>query len=1030
MKKTPGNFLFLCGLMLVCSSSIGAAAGRDAVYDLTVELEKSPIGLDVAKPRFSWKIKPETGKHGQMQTAFRILVATKPELLKEGSADVFDSQKVSSDDCVLVDILKNPLNPRTNYHWTVKTWDETNAESDYATPERFDTGYFDQDEWKKDGAIWLESPLKPRRSEPVERWIRHAVVNIDGAMGSGRKIDGKSPPGDYDKFKKLVTDEEADTYANGMKMSMREQIWSGSLLRKDFTAGKIAQARLYISGLGYYRAYLNGRQIGERVLAPSETDFATNVYYNVYDVTEMITASRNCIGVELVTGRWWERPGNFVQTYYQRPVLIARLELTDSNGNVRTIVTDKSWQAGEHGILRQNFWIGELFDANLYPEGWNTPGFAGAKQWKAAIPAGKEPTGVLMRDPMPAERIVEYHKPVAITEPLPGVYVFDYGKYISGRARLKLANAAKGQEIVLRYSEIKAGDAPRPVPTALAWYPGFNNYRQLPGMLQFKRRGSVASNYDLSYGGKDGRPKGSIGSYQFGGGHLYTDMYVARGGREEVFEPKFSWTGFRYVEVLGLRQKPTVDTLNAFTLRTDPQFVGSMRTDNAKLNRVLAGTQASLMANYHSNYHDNAGAERNSFISNEGYTIDNSALWFNMYPQLNKVMTGLLARKEKYGFYPSLYTGTRHMDWFKDRYFHLSSSTSYPNLARGLVAYYNDQRVGREFALQLTDWVKELCEHVYWDHDLYKGSGEHQAETSVGLLPAEKRTRKEVISTPFMKAAWIMYAGHKAAALLNQMGKKEDAELIKGYLSAFNKRLFDDPHLKDHKLFDPESKTWDPEAYVRMGSDNLTFLGDLQPRKPDAELIANIAKEMKELGYMTIGVKSVYNLLSTVTQGGHADIAAAVLQREEYPGMLYSIAKSGGTVAEGWYHQDSYAQIEGLASVGNWFYRDLVGINPSISQPAFRRFELKPNVPGQVGSYNFTFDSPRGEIQSQWTEKAGKVNWTIVIPPNSEAEVHVPTKQKIALQPGMKFQRSENDRQVYEFTSGRYVISFDIMDRR
>jgi alpha-L-rhamnosidase len=1024
MEKMSIKVVFIIlTLFFIIVSSYAAS-----LYDLTVELEKNPVGLDISKPRFSWKLSPEAGKRGQMQTAFRILIATMPELLKEGAADVFDSKKVSSDECVLVDVLQNPLNPRTNYYWTVKIWDETGTAGDYAGPERFDTGYFDLDEWTKDGAMWLESPVKPRQTESVESWIRYAVVNIDGALRSGRKAEGQSEPGQYDGIKKLVTDEEVETYAESMKETMRENIWSGSLLRKEFAAGKIVQARLYISGLGYYRAYLNGLQVGDRILAPSETDFATNVYYNIYDVTDMIATSGNCIGIELVTGRWWERPGNFLQTYYNRPVVIARLELTDRSGNVQTIVTDRSWQAGEHGILRHNFWIGELFDANIYPDGWNTPDFEGAGLWEPAVPAGRQPAGTMMRDPMPAERIVEYHEPIEITEPIPGVYVFDFGKMIAGRAKLKLENAAKGQEIVLRYAEIKEGDAPRPVPTAMAWYPGFNNYRQLPGMLQFKRRGSVASHYNLSYGGKDGRPKGIIGSYQFGGGHLYTDMYVASGREEEVFEPKFTWIGFRYVEVLGLKEKPTAETLRAFTLRTDPEFVGSMQTGNAKLNKVLAGTQASLMANFHSNFQDNTGEERNSFIINEGFNIDNTALWFNMYPQLNKVVTGLLARKEKYGFYPSLYTGQRHMDWFKDRYFHLSSSTAYPNIARGLIAYYNDQRLGKEFALMLTEWVRDLCEHVYWDHDLYKGSGAHQAETSLGIFPKEKRTRPEVISTPFFKAAWIMYAGHKAAALLEQMGNTQDALLINSYLSVFNKRLFDDPHLKEHILFDPESKTWDPEAFVRMGSDNLTLISDLQPRKTDEELIQNIAKEMDELGYMTIGVKSVYNLLSTVTQGGYADIAAAVLQREEYPGMLYSITHTGGTVAEGWDHQHSYAQIEGLASVGRWFYCDLAGIKPSVSQPAFRRFELKPNVPVQVGSYNFTFDSPRGEIESLWAEESGKVSWTIVIPPNSEAEVYVPTKDKIALQTGMKFLRNEKARQVYEFSSGEYMLTFQKHD--
>ena len=996
------------------------------VMDLTVELEDNPIGLDTARPRFSWKMKPEDGKRGQMQTAYRLILGTDIEKVRAGEGIVFDSGKVQSDACVLVDILPEDLKETTRYYWTVKVWDEHAQQGAFAPPAQFETGYFSEDFWSKDGAMWIESPLARRNTDEVEHWIRYSVANLLGALGSDSK-----PGGQYDRFKHLVTDEEVASYEARMKETMRENIWSGSLLRKEFTAGKIVQARLYISGLGYYRAYLNGRKIGDRVLAPSETDFSANVYYNVYDVTEMIGESGNCIGIELVTGRWWERPGNFHQTYYRRPVVIARLELTDRDGNVQAIVTDRSWQAGEHGILRHNFWIGELFDANCYPDGWNTPGFEAARHWQSAVPAGREPAGTMMRDPMPAQRIVEYHKPVAVTEPVPGVYVFDFGKFIAGRAKLKLENATKGRKIVLRYSEVKEGDPPHPVPTAMAWYPGFNNDRQLPGMLQFKRRGSVASHYNLWYGGKDGRERGFIGSYQFGGGHLFTDMYVARGQGEEIFEPKFTWVGFRYVEVLGLEDKPSADTLRAFTLRTDPEFVGSMRTDNAKLNRVLAGTQASLLANFHSNFQDNPGEERNSFIINEGFNIDNAALWFNMYPQLNKKVTSLLARKETHGYYPSLSTSMRHMDWFRDRFFHLSSATAYPNIARGLVAYYNDQRQGKEFALMLTDWVKDICERAYWEHDQYKGSGAHQAGTSLGIFPREKRTRDSVIDRPFFKAAWVMFAGHKTASLLSEMGYADKAAEVNGYLNTFNDRLLNEPELLIHgekkrvALYDKETGNWDSGAFTRMTVDNLTLLGNLQPRKSDAELVQSIAREMDELGYMTVGVKSVYNLLSTVTQGGYADVAAAVLQRKEYPSMLYSIAHTGGTVAEGWDHQHSYAQIEGLASVGRWFYCDLVGIKPSIASPGFRRFILKPHVPSQVGSFDFTYNSPRGMIESHWNKDGERVAWSITVPPNAIAEVFIPGKEIQGVKKdGIHYIRSENGCQVYELGSGCYTFRF------
>lgn len=122
--------------------------------------------------------------------------------------------------------------------------------------------------------------------------------------------------------------------------------------------------------------------------------------------------------------------------------------------------------------------------------------------------------------------------------------------------------------------------------------------------------------------------------------------------------------------------------------------------------------------------------------------------------------------------------------------------------------------------------------------------------------------------------------------------------------------------------------------------------------------------------------------------------------------------------------QDSYAQIEGMAAMGKWFYRDMVGIKPSIKYPAFKRFSLKPHVPSAVGKFDFTYDSPRGDIGSHWEEKDGNIHWTIVVPPNSAAEVHVPTKEKLSPQAGMRFLRSEGGREVYELLSGKYALYF------
>ena len=996
--------------MAVLLAAISVFAGT--AYDLTVELENNPVGLDVARPRFSWKLKPEAGKKAQMQTAYRLVLKE----AKSRGRTVFDSGKVESDACVLVDPLKTDLKPRTDYVWSVQLWDETGTAGEFAEPARFDTGYFSQEEWTKDGAMWIDSVWPIRSNEVTDAWAEYAIANIAETVEMVGRKDQVDPV-------------EIQAYKDRKKQQLDEEVWPGNLFRKEFDAANVVKARLYICGLGYYRAYLNGERVGDRDLSPSDSNIRINTYYNIYDVTKQMLDGKNCLGVEVVNGRWRSWPGLTSENFHGQPFMIARLEMTDANGNVKTVVSDESWKTGEHGIIKSSFWIGEVFDANVHPIGWNNVGFNDSG-WRPARKATfKNKLGVLERDPMPAEKVVEYHEPVKVTEPMPKVYVYDFGKQIVGRSKITFRGLEKGQKVAIRYSEVIPGDLPFNVAYTLGYYPSFDNTKQIPGMLQFKRRGSVSMHIHLPYTDSKGN-EGTLGSYQIAGSTLYTDLFVSAGEPVEVFEPKFTYLGFRYFEILGLDEEPEDGDVQATSIRTELDVLGTLTTSSEKLNDVLKGTQMSLLLNNHSQYQDNPGSERNPFLCNEGFNVENSAFWVNFHPQLTKVLNNLIHFYEYYDYYPSLQAGMRHLSWFKDRYFHFSSSTAYPYLAGGMLSFYNDQRLGKEMAMLLNGWITDQCERGYWVHDQYKGSGSHQSKESLNNYPKEKRTRDAVIWRPYFKAAILMTAGHKSADLLEEIGCDVDANEIRDVLARFNQRLLAKDIVKVRgkemqlDVFDSETGLWDPEAFSRMGVDNLTVMGRLEPRKPDAELIKSMADEMDELGYITTGMKTSYELLSTVSQAGYVDSAASVLLREEYPGLLYSIGLTGAGITEGWTGQHSLTQVEGMCGMGRWFYSDLVGIKPSLAQPAFKRFELKPHMPSQLTSFDFTFDSPRGDIESHWHEKDGQVSWRVIVPPNAVAEVYVPAKEKLEAQPGMKFLRREEGRLVYEIGSGEYTLGF------
>lgn len=1023
------RYFVLCCILLCISICVLA----DEAYSLTVELEKSPIGLDVSKPRFSWKMKPKDGRFGQKQTAYRILVATSVGKLREDRADVWDSKKILSDESVLVDCLPIDLESRSDYYWTVKLWNEKNEEGDYASAEHFSIGFLSQNEWEKLGAQWIESSIGNQNNDDVDEWIKYATVAIKATIddttpyASRNLLDGCEYT--FNNKKKMSTAEDIREAIASSDKKMKE-VWPACLLRKEFDCAEVGKARLYICGLGYYRAYMNGVKIGDRALAPSHSTLNYNVYYNVYDVTGLVKSKEsNCLGVELVNGRWNSSPGCYPDKYYDKPVMIAVLELIDKKGNVNTVVSDGSWMSGKHGIVKSNFWIGELYDDSLYPYGWNNAGFE-SKSWKMAITAKVFPKGEMMRDPMPSERITDYYNPVEVTEPMPKVYVYDFGKQVVGRAKFVFKGLKKGQRVAIRYSEAKPFDSPTPVPYVLGYYPSFDNKTQHKDMLLFKRRGSVASHPYLNYTDSTGNKK-RLNDYEMAGQLLYTDMYVASGKNIEVFQPDFTYVGFRYLEILGLDNDSVIEKVEAFSLRTDPEFVGTFSTDNQKLDEVLHCTQGSLMGNYHSNYQDNPGAERNMFVINEGFNLENSTYWFNMYPQLKKVMTNTLVLNKAWDFYVAI-SDLRNFNWAKKKYYHLSSSPSYPKLAAGMIGFYNDRRVGGQFTQQLVNFVTDIAEKVYWEHDLYEGSGDHQAESTLYKYvrrssrsfdeenPLNMKGSNEVTYRPYFKAAWIMYTAVMAESILRDLGYPEQADIVKRKKDVFCNRI-----INETDLYDKSKDIWNSRAFTRMGTNILEILGDLKLKQPDDILLKETVKEIKELGYITTGVKMTYELLHVLSQRGYIDLVAQILLREEYPGFRHLIKTTVNTIPEGWDLAHSFTQVEGLSAVGRWYYCDLVGIAPSLKEPAFKRFTLKPNVPDVISKYDFTYDSPRGMIESHWSENDGKVEWQIKVPANSVAEIYVPSMKKLERRKGVTYLKTQNGRQIYELSSGRYLLTFD-----
>jgi len=371
------------------------------IFNLTVDEIKSPLGLDNETPLFSYKIAAD--RFAFTQSAYRILVASAPDLLNENDADMLNTGKVISNQSVFIPYTGAPLASATKYYWTVKVWDENNNISEFSTPSEFEMGLLESTDWL---GKWI--------SMPAEHY------------GSWHDLSAKPAP----------------------------------YFRKEFAVnGEVVSARVYISGLGYNILYINGEKSGDMVLDPPVTNYDTRALYTVHDITNMLKSGQNAAGICLGTG-WYnahtEEVWDFTTFPWRaQPKVLAQIHVTYKDGTTDIIPTNLSWKVTNDGPIRfDGLRNGMFYDANMEITGWNSVGYNDSN-WKTAelVPS---PGGVLSANMAPC-RVVGQIKPIAVNKVGDDKYVIDMGQNMVGWAKIT-ASAPKGTTVTLRYSECLAAD--------------------------------------------------------------------------------------------------------------------------------------------------------------------------------------------------------------------------------------------------------------------------------------------------------------------------------------------------------------------------------------------------------------------------------------------------------------------------------------------------------------------------------------------------------------------------------------------
>ncbi|HMJ55420.1 MAG TPA: family 78 glycoside hydrolase catalytic domain [Polyangiaceae bacterium] len=385
------------GALLLFGAACNDVEGRLDVGRLRWDGQPQPLGFIQFEPLLSWSV--ASPERGQRQTAYQILVASTPERLRPGSADIWDSSKVVSNESLNVPYRGPTPKARQRGYWTVRAWGKDGRPSAFAPPAWWEMGLYDE-EWE---GKWIGRPSRPR--EPRSTYDRSVVY-----------------------------------------------------VRKPFVLGqRVERARLYASAFGAYEIEINGKKAGHDVLAPGFTDYEKRVLYQTHDVTDLVREGDNVIGA-IVGGGWCTAAlgGRSGACGHEPPRVMLQLEVTLSDGTPVIVVSDESWSSHAGPIVASHLYDGEQYDARREMPEWSTPDFD-ARDWQPVQQYDREKERDLVADPGPPVRPMEDLRPARVTEPSRGVYVFDFGQNIVGWVRIALA-APAGTPVTLRFGEAVRAD--------------------------------------------------------------------------------------------------------------------------------------------------------------------------------------------------------------------------------------------------------------------------------------------------------------------------------------------------------------------------------------------------------------------------------------------------------------------------------------------------------------------------------------------------------------------------------------------
>jgi len=887
-------FIVLCGRI---------AQAQLGVSGMLTENQRSPMGMDVARPRFTWMLNSDLPS--TLQSAYEINVTS-------GKQKVWSTGKVQSDQSLLVEYAGPSLASDTRYGWQVRVWDNHGRVSAWSEPARFHTGFFSADQWK---AKWITIGFK---EDSIRRPVQYYRTTFS--------------------------------------------------VRK-----KILHATAFVTSQGMYEGYLNGQRIGNDYLTPGWTSYKKRLQYQAYDVTSQLMQGENAIGA--LVGNGWFRGTlgwtNNVNIYGSELALLFQLHITYADGSKDIVASNEKWKSAYGAIGSSEIYHGEEIDARMEQKGWNGVGFNDA-QWNPVRILDAGVAHLIGTYNEPIRKHETFKAPRVITTPK-GEKVLDFGQNLVGWVKVTASGKA-GDRIIIKHAEVLD-----------KW------------------------------------------------GNFYTDnmraarttaSYVLSGNAVDVFEPHFTFYGFRYIKIEGDLKQIDPSQFEAIVLYSDMQRTGDFSTSHPLINQLQHNIQWGQRGNFLDVPTDCPQRDERLGWTGDAQAFSRTASFnFNTHAFMAKWLRDVEADQLPNGSVPFVIPNVLGAG--------ATGSTGWADVATilpwNLYLVYGDKRILENQYVSMKRWVdfmESKSKNDLWNTGFHFGDW-------LFYRPFDDNDGRAAVTDKYLIAQ--CFWAHSTQLLINAaavLGKGSDVNYYTARLQ------------KIKEAFMREYVT--PSGRLVSGTQTALVLVlnfDMLPEQLRSQAAERLAENIASYGnHLSTGFLGTPYLCEVLTRFGKTDVAYKLLLQETFPSWLYPVKMGATTIWERWsgIRPDSTFEPASMNSfnhyaygaIGDWMYRRMVGIDNQGDAVGYKKIRIRPHLGEGFTEAKAKQDTYYGSISNGWKIEGNAFTMESIIPPNTTALLYVPVKGTVQINgttaeasPGVKQLPDEAAYQIFQVGSGTYRIT-------